>query len=114
MLKTRRFSIIKRQYTAKIQVNADGFVAQKTEDIVGTKEVTRTAHFDDQKTFTNNLRYWSIGRWDFYESEEDKQVNETANDKEITDFIEVDTYAESNDVYHHSYQTYQWIKFPAK
>ncbi len=100
----KRFSIIKRQYTAKFSVNAQGFVAQRTQDIVGTKEIKRTAFFDNQKTFTDNLQFWSNGRWEFYETEADKHVNETIHDREITNFVEVDTFLESNDVYHSSTQ----------
>ena len=111
MSRRKIFSIIKRQYTAKFKVNAQGFVAQKAEDVVGTKEITRTAYFDNQKTFTNNLNFWSNGRWEFYESKEDKHVNETINDREITNFIEVDTFLESNDVYHNSTQRYLKFKW---
>ena len=102
----KRYSIIKRQYTAKFKVNADGYVAQRTEDIVGTKEITRTAYFDNDKTFNTNLKAWSNGRWEFYESEDDKHANETINNVEITNFVEVDTFLESNDVYHSSTQSY--------
>jgi len=110
MAMNSQFSIIKRQYTATVKVNSKGFVAQKTEDIVGFKEVTRVAYFANQETFRELLKKWSGGIWNYHESEQNRYVNEVINEKEITDFKEVDTYLESNAYYHINSHQIQWIK----
>lgn len=69
----------KYHYSCRIKTNAEGFVAQKTDEIAGEKILKRSGFFANLEVLAARLAAWTGGMYEFFLSPEDLQTNHNAS-----------------------------------
>lgn len=66
------------EYTMRVQINDQGFVAQKREDITGVIDIARGGYFVSESVLQTRLSSWTGGPYVFFTTKQNELRNARA------------------------------------